>query len=101
VTSPSENLQPVQTAPVVSSVNHAGGASSGLPSLQRLVSSGSQTPQTFVPSMEDIVEEELSRTALTEFYQRGITGDSPGFRTKKAMMCGLRTLALLLQTLLT
>jgi transcriptional regulatory protein AMDR len=33
--------------------------------------------------MEDIVEEELSRTALTQFYQRGIiTGDSPWFTYK-------------------
>ncbi|RDW87825.1 hypothetical protein BP5796_03519 [Coleophoma crateriformis] len=35
--------------------------------------------QNFVPTMDDIVEEQLSRTALTEFYQRGINGESPWF----------------------
>jgi transcriptional regulatory protein AMDR len=33
----------------------------------------------FIPSVEDIAEEELSKSALTEFYQHGITGESPWF----------------------
>ncbi|PMD47143.1 hypothetical protein L207DRAFT_575941 [Hyaloscypha variabilis F] len=52
------------------------------PPLPNPAPSGSQTPQTFVPTAEDIVEEQLSRTALTQFYQHGITGDSPWFTYK-------------------
>ena len=72
------NFQPVPVAPPVAAPD----ASSDAPPLQRLAPSASQTPQAFVPTMEDIVEEELSRTALTQFYQRGITGDPPWFSYK-------------------
>ncbi|KAE9363235.1 hypothetical protein N431DRAFT_423752 [Stipitochalara longipes BDJ] len=67
-----------------SSASHqiASSGSSRPPPLQRLVPSGIQTPQAFVPTVEDIVEDELSRTALTQFYQHGITGDLPWFTYK-------------------
>lgn len=74
------HFQPVQIAPAH---NNARGESSGPSSLRRLAPSGTQTPQAFVPTMEDIVEEELSRTALTQFYQHGITGESPWFTYKE------------------
>ncbi|KAG0650901.1 Acetamidase regulatory [Hyphodiscus hymeniophilus] len=77
-----DSFQPVQIAPNVASMKPHLTASSKAPPLHNLVHSGSQTPQTFVPTMEDIVEEELSRTALTQFYQRGITGDLPWFPYK-------------------
>ncbi|KAL3425167.1 fungal specific transcription factor domain-containing protein [Phlyctema vagabunda] len=47
------------------------------------VSIPEMTKQNFVPTIEDIAEEELSRTALTEFYQRGINGESPWFTYEK------------------
>ena len=83
------SFQRVQIAPAFNRINRqTRGVNSGLPSLQRLAPSGSQTPQPFVPTMEDIVEEELSRTALTQFYQRGITGDYP-LTYKEASTYGL------------
>lgn len=77
-----DSFEPVQIAPAVARYQNARVTSSGPPPLQRLAPSGSQTPQAFVPTIEDIVEEGLSRTALTQFYQRGITGDSPWFTYK-------------------
>lgn len=77
-----DNFLPVQIAPAINNAINGGCARSGPSSLQRFAPSGSQTPQTFIPTMEDIVEEELSRTALTQFYQEGINGDSPWFTYK-------------------
>lgn len=77
-----DNFQPVQIAPAINNAINGGCARSGPSSSQRFAPSGSQTPQTFIPTMEDIVEEELSRTALTQFYQEGINGDSPWFTYK-------------------
>jgi hypothetical protein len=77
------SFQLVQIAPAVDRINRqTRGARSGLPSLQRLAPSGSQTPQTFVLIMEDIVEDKPPRTAVTQFDQRGITGDSAWFTYK-------------------